>query len=88
MAVKNYHDQFSTKECAGRGDRTRGRLHAKRTRFQSSYCAPQGFEGSGPEQEKNSLNVREHVNKYNLWKPETTIISWGHDGSFIIASIS
>ena len=28
-----FHDQVSTKECAGRGDRTRGRLHAKRTRF-------------------------------------------------------
>ena len=27
------------KECAGRGDRTRGRLHTKRTRFQSSYRA-------------------------------------------------
>ena len=27
------------KECAGRGDRTRGRLHAKRTRFRSSYRA-------------------------------------------------
>ena len=27
------------KECARRGDQTRGRLHAKRTRFQSSYRA-------------------------------------------------
>ena len=25
------HDQISTKECAGRRDRTLGRLHAKRT---------------------------------------------------------
>ena len=32
-----FHDQVSTKECAGRGDRTRGRLHAKRTCFRSSY---------------------------------------------------
>ena len=30
-----FHDQVSTKECAGRGDETRGRLHAKRTRFRS-----------------------------------------------------
>ena len=27
------------KECAGRGDRTQGCLHAKRTRFRSSYRA-------------------------------------------------
>ena len=27
----------SSKECAGREDQTRGRLHAKRTRFRSSY---------------------------------------------------
>ena len=38
MAWKFFHDQVSTKECAGRGDRTRGRLHAKRTRFGSNYC--------------------------------------------------
>ena len=34
-----FHDQVSTKECAGREDRTRGRLHAERTRFGSSYRA-------------------------------------------------
>ena len=34
-----FHDQVSMKECAGNGDRTRGRLHAKRTRFHSSYRA-------------------------------------------------
>ena len=39
MAVDIFHDQVSTKECAGRGDRTRGRLHAKQTRFQTSYRA-------------------------------------------------
>ena len=39
MAVESFHDKVSTKECAGRGDRTRGRLHAKRTRFRSSYRA-------------------------------------------------
>ena len=33
-----FHDQVSTKECAGWGDWTRGRLHAKRTCFWSSYC--------------------------------------------------
>ena len=38
---KFFHDQVSAKECAGRGDRTRGRLHAKRTRFLSSYRARQ-----------------------------------------------
>ena len=26
MAVKKIYDQVSTKECVGRGDRTRGRL--------------------------------------------------------------
>ena len=36
---KCFHDHISTKECAGRGDRTRGHLHAKRTRIQSSYRA-------------------------------------------------
>ena len=30
MAVEIFHDQVSTKECAGFGDRTRGHLHAKR----------------------------------------------------------
>ena len=39
MAVEVFYDQVSTKECAGRGDRTRGRLHAKRTLFRSSYRA-------------------------------------------------
>ena len=34
-----FYDQVTTKECAGRGNRTRGRLHAKRTRFRSSYRA-------------------------------------------------
>ena len=29
MAVEMFHDQVSTKECAGRGDRTRGRLHPR-----------------------------------------------------------
>ena len=37
MAVEFFHDQVCTKECAERGDRTRGRLHGKRTRFRSSY---------------------------------------------------
>ena len=37
MAVEIFHDQVSTKECVGCGDRTRGHLHAKRIRFQSSY---------------------------------------------------
>ena len=36
MAVEIFQAQVSRKECAGRGDRTRGRLHAKRTRFRSS----------------------------------------------------
>ena len=31
--------KVSMKECAGRGDRTRGRLHAKQARFRSSYRA-------------------------------------------------
>ena len=35
----DFNDQVSTKECARRGDRTRGRLHARRTRFRSSYRA-------------------------------------------------
>ena len=39
MAVEMFHDQMSKKDCAGRGDQTRGRLHAKQTRFQSSYRA-------------------------------------------------
>ena len=39
MAVEFFHDQVSTKECAGCGDRTRGRLHAKRTQFRSRYRA-------------------------------------------------
>ena len=26
MAVENFYDQVSTKECAGRGDRTQGTL--------------------------------------------------------------
>ena len=39
MAVESFLDQVSTKECVGRGDRTRGRLHAMRKRFQSSYRA-------------------------------------------------
>ena len=40
MTVKTViHDQVSTKACAGRGDRTRDRLHAKRTRFRSRYRA-------------------------------------------------
>ena len=34
---KLFHDQISMKECTGRGDRTRGRLHAKRTRFRLRY---------------------------------------------------
>ena len=29
MAVQIFHDQVSMKECAERGDRTQGRLHAK-----------------------------------------------------------
>ena len=37
MAVEIFHDQVSMKECARRGDLTRGRLHAKRARFRSSY---------------------------------------------------
>ena len=37
-----FHDQISMKECAGRGERTRGRLHAKGTRFRSSYRARHG----------------------------------------------
>ena len=37
MAVESFHDQVSTEECAGRGDRTRGCLPAKRTRFRSNY---------------------------------------------------
>ena len=32
-----FHDQVSTKECARRGDWTRGCLHAKQTRLRSSY---------------------------------------------------
>ena len=36
MAIE-IHDQVSTKEYPGRGDRTRGRLHAKQPRFRSSY---------------------------------------------------
>ena len=36
LGKKCFHDQVSTKECAGRGDQTRGRLHAKRTRFRSN----------------------------------------------------
>ena len=39
MAVDIFYDQVSMKECAGRGGRTRGGLHAKRTRFRSSYRA-------------------------------------------------
>ena len=39
MDVEMFHDQVSTKECAGRGDRTRGRLHAKGIHFRSSYRA-------------------------------------------------
>ena len=35
--LRTFHDQVSTKECVGRGDRTRARLHAKRTRLRSSY---------------------------------------------------
>ena len=43
MAVECvFHDQVSTKQCAGRGDRTWGRLHAKGTRFRSSYRARLG----------------------------------------------
>ena len=36
---KCFHDHISMKEWAGRGDRTRGHLHAKRTRIQSRYRA-------------------------------------------------
>ena len=39
MAVDIFSWLIYTKECAGRGDRTRGRLHAKRTRFRTSYRA-------------------------------------------------
>ena len=39
--------KVSTKECAGRGDRTRGRLHAKLTRFRSSYRAQYSAHGKG-----------------------------------------
>ena len=39
MAVEMFSWQVSTNEYAGRGDRTRGRFHAKRTRFRSSYRA-------------------------------------------------
>ena len=31
MAEEFFHDQIFMKECAGRGDRTRGRLHGKRS---------------------------------------------------------
>ena len=40
MAVEFFFHDQPTKECAGRGDQTRGRLDAKRTRFRSSYRAP------------------------------------------------
>ena len=41
MVVEIFHDRVSTdvEVRAGRGDRTRGRLHAKQTRFWSSYHA-------------------------------------------------
>ena len=41
MAVEMFHDQVSTMECARGRDWTRGCLHAKRTRFRSSYRARQ-----------------------------------------------
>ena len=46
MAVEIFFmtKQVSTKESAGRGNRTRGRLHAKRTRFRSRYCARPGVQ--------------------------------------------
>ena len=42
MAVEFFYDKVSTTESAGRGDRTRSRMHAKRIRFQSSYRARLG----------------------------------------------
>ena len=41
MAVEMLSWPSLQKECAGRGDRTRGRLRAKRTCFRSSYRARQ-----------------------------------------------
>ena len=49
------------KECTGRGDRTRDYLHAKRTRFRSSYRAqPQVQHFSIKQSSRNEAKSLDH----------------------------
>ena len=54
------------KECAGRGDRTRGRLHAKRTRFRSSYRARWQVLMDEPDKEKTAFACHRDLFQFNV----------------------